>query len=345
MKKKILSNEMIASLTLELSLLLHAGVSMSDALALLSEETEYQEILKDMAAKADEGASLSACMRESGYFPTYVCGLIDVGEHAGRTEEALVSLSHYYERRMRLNQRIRSAFLYPAIMLVLMLIVIGVLLVKVLPIFDDVYASLGGQLTGVGGGLLVLGRWLDDIMPILWGILAIVVIFLILFAALDSFREKVLGIWRNNRGDKGIFSQLNTARLIQAFAMGISSGLTAEEALELSANLLSDIPAAKQRCLKCRSLLDEGQTLASSMENSKLLPASSCRLLELGQRSGAMDTTIEKIASDLSDNSEYAIEHLVSRIEPALVLICSLLVGLILLSVMLPLMHIMSAIG
>lgn len=343
--KKAISNEGIASLTLELSMLLHAGVSAGDALALLSEEEEYRELLAGMAQQADEGASLAACLRDSGKFPAYVCGLIEVGEHAGRTEEALSALSRYYERRTRLDRRIRSALLYPAVMLVLMLVVIGVLLVKVLPIFNDVYASLGGQLTGVAGGLLTLGRWLDSAMPFLWVLLALVVVFFGLFAAIGPFREKVLGLWRKRRGDKGIFRRMNTARLVQALAMGMSSGLQMEEALELAAELMSDVPPAQKRCMDCREKLDQGKPLSEAMLESGLLPARSSRLLELGQRSGAADTTMEKIASDLSEDSEAAIEDMVSRIEPALVLVCSLLVGLILLSVMLPLMHIMSAIG
>ena len=90
---------------------------------------------------------------------------------------------------------------------------------------------------------------------------------------------------------------------------------------------------------------EEEVSLAQAMRASALLPASACRLLELGQRSGSADMAMEKIARDLADDSDAAIEELVSRVEPALVLVCSVLVGLILLSVMLPLMHIMSAIG
>ncbi len=342
---KAILNEEISSLTLELSMLLRAGVGVGDALALLAEEEEYKDLLSGMSEQADNGASLAECLRESGKFPAYVCGLLEVGERAGRTEEALSALSRYYERRARLNRRIRSALLYPAIMLVLMLVVIGVLLVKVLPIFDDVYMSLGGQLTGVAGGLLTLGRWLDKAMPVLWVLLAAVVVFFGVFAAVEPFREKVLSLWRNTRGDKGIFRQMNTARLVQALAMGMSSGLQLEEALDLAGNLLEDVPAAKKRCMDCRENLEQGETLSSAMQNSSLLPANSCRLLEMGHRSGVMDTTMEKIANDLSEDSEAAIEDMVGRIEPALVLVCSLLVGLILLSVVLPLMHIMSAIG
>lgn len=341
----VISNERLASVTLELSMLLHAGVGVSDALDLLAKEKDYASLLGDMARWADDGTSLAECFKRSGKFPSYVCGLVEVGERAGRTEEALLSLSRYYESRVRMDRRVRSALLYPAVMLVLMLVVIGVLLVKVLPIFDDVYASLGGQLTGVAGGLLVIGRWLDQAMPVIWAILAVLVVFFFAFAAIGGFRAKVLAFWRSRRGDKGLFRQMNTARLVQALSMGMSSGLGAEESLSLAAELLTDVPDAKERCLACLARLEQGENFGEAMNSSGLLSPSSVRFLELGQRSDAMDSAMEKLAEDLTEESEYAIEAMVGRIEPALVLVCSLLVGLILLSVMLPLMHIMSAIG
>lgn len=146
-----------------------------------------------------------------------------------------------------------------------MLVVIGVLLVKVLPIFDDVYASLGGRLTGVAGGL-----------PL-------------------------------------------------------------EEAVALSAGLLE--AGARKRCLDCQKQLEQGESLGNALHT--LLPANQCRLLELGQHSGAGDASMEKIARDLTEQGEAALDNLVGRVKPALVLVCSMLVDLILLSVM----HIMSAIG
>ncbi len=345
--KKAISHEDISSLCLKLSLLLHAGVGVGDALTLLLEESDasYQELLSGMAQQVDDGASLSAAMKQTESFPAYVSGLVEVGEQAGRTEEALSALSRYYEDRARLERRVRNALLYPAVMLVLMLLVIAVLLVRVLPIFDDVYASLGARLTGVAGGLLSVGRWLDRIMPVLWVLLVLVVVLLGVFAVSESFRSKVMTFWRNTRGDKGVSRRMNTARLAQALSMGMASGLSLEESVTLAAGLMEDVPAAKERCMDCRNRLDKGESQKDALKNSGLLPSASCRLLELGQRSGAGDVSMEKIARDLSEESEAALEEIVSRVEPALVLVCSVLVGLILLSVMLPLMHIMSAIG
>lgn len=345
--KKILSYEEISGLCLEISILLHAGVMVGDALALLAEESEgdRKALLETLARAVDRGESLSAAMGTTERFPPYVRGLVEVGERSGHTEEALGALARYYEERLRMTRRFRSALLYPAVMLGLMLVVIGVLLVKVLPIFDDVYASLGGRLTGLAGGLLTLGRWLEGAMPVLWGVLALVALFLLAFGVIVPFRERILSFWQKSHGDKGLARQMTTAQVAQALAMGMSSGLPMEEALSLAAGLVEDVPAASARCLVCRELLEGGAPLGSALRESGLLPAGRCRLLEMAQRGGAGDSAMAKIAADLSEESDIALEERVSRVEPALVLTCSALVGLILLSVMLPLMHIMSVIG
>jgi len=342
---KTITNGELSGLAMELSMLLHAGTGVGDALSMLSQEDGYQDLLAGMARQADEGAPLSQCLREGGRIPAYVCGLVEVGEETGRTEEALSALSRYYERRARQDRQVRGALLYPAVMLVLMLLVIAVLLVRVLPIFDDVYASLGGRLTGVAGGLLALGRGLDAAMPVLWVVLAVAVGFFAAFAGVESFRGKVLAAWRRWRGDKGVSRRMNNARLAQAMAMGMASGLPLERSMELAASLMEDVPPARARCEDCRARLEGGAALSAAMGESGLLPAGACRLLEIGQRGGTADAAMEKIARDLSEDGEAALEELVNRVEPALVLVCSILVGLILLSVMLPLMHIMSAIG
>ena len=347
MKGQTLSAEVLSGLCLGLSLLLHAGVGLGDALTLLSEEdgTEHRALLARMAEQVDEGASLASAMGETGRFPAYVRGLVEVGERTGRTEEALSALSRYYEERMRMGRRIRSALLYPAVMLLLMLVVIGVLLVKVLPIFDDVYASLGGRLTGAAAGLLVLGRWLDRVMPALWLLLAAAAVLLAAFSVSPALRERAAALWRRKWGDSGISRKMSDARLAQAMAMGMSSGMPLEEAVELASGLLDGLPRAQARCGDCRARLERGDGVGQAMRESGLLPAASCRLLELAQRGGSGDSAMERIAAGLREDSEAALEDRVSRVEPALVLVCSVLVGLILLSVMLPLMHIMSAIG
>lgn len=348
MEHQLLSDLQTASLCRELSLLIHAGVRPGDGLTLLTQEEQdgtLRQLLADMARQTDLGLSLSAVFRNSGRFPAYVIGLLEAGERTGHTEEALRALADYYEHRDRTDRQIRHALTYPVILLLLMLVVIVILLSRVLPVFDQVYASLGGRLTGVAGGLLLLGRWLDAVMPVLCVLLALVLLLLAAFSLSDDFRAWVQALWRHYRGDRGILRKLNDAHFAQALSLGLRSGLPMEEAVDLGANLLSEVPAAAERCHQCREHLAQGASLADALRDTGTLPAASCRLLALGLRSGSGDTVMEEIARRLSEEADDALEHRVAQVEPTLVLVTSLLVGAILLAVMLPLMHIMTAIG
>ena len=348
MKRNKLNSEQISALCMELSLLVHAGVGVGDGLSLLAEEADCLEdraMLTRMAGQVDEGASLAAALRSSGCFPDYVASLAEVGQRSGHMEEALTALADYYDGRCRMEHRLRSALLYPAVLLLLMLAVLAVLLTKVLPVFNDGYASLGGQLTGVAGGLLALGQMLDTALPWLCALLTLVAAATAAFAASPALREKPLGLWRRLWGDRGLARQLQTARFAQALAMGLRSGMPLEEALTLAGGLRDNTPAANARCGDCLARLEQGEELSGALSASGVMPAAACRMLALGQRSGAGDTAMEEVARRLDQESAEALERKVGQVEPALVLATSLLVGVILLSVMLPLLRIMTAIG
>jgi type IV pilus assembly protein PilC len=118
-----------------------------------------------------------------------------------------------------------------------------------------------------------------------------------------------------------------------------------EESLDLAGSLLVDVPAAQKRCRDCRTKLDGGTPLAEALKETGAFPPVYCRMLALGARSGSADTVMEEIARRLSDDGEAELQMQVSRVEPALTIAGSLLVGIILLSAMLPLLNILSAIG
>jgi len=348
MKQRVLSHPELASLCGELRMLLHAGVSAGDGLTLLAEEERepaMKALLTELARRADEGETLSNLLRATGRVPAYAVTLTAVGEQTGRTEEALGALARYYEQREQTERQVRAALTYPALLLLLMLVVVAVLLTRVLPVFDDVYASLGGRLTGVAGGLLALGRWLSGAMPVLLVLLALVLGALAAFSLSAALRERVLAVWRRVWGDRGVSRKMNDARFAQAMAMGLGSGLPMEEAVELAAALLGDVPAAGKRCQDCLARLGRGEGLAQALGASGVLPGPCCRVLAMGLRSGAGDAAMETVARRLTEEAEQALEDRVARVEPALVLAGSLLVGAILLAVMLPLAHIMTAIG
>ena len=348
MNKANFSNMETADLCRELALLLHAGIGTGDGLYLLAEEEKdpvTKEMLTQMAKIVDFGNPLAKAFEEAGRFPAHMIGLLQVGEAVGRTEEALNALSRYYENRERMERHITGALTYPVMLLLLMSVVIVVLLTKVLPVFNDVYASLGGQLTGIAGMLLGLGNGLNKILPLLCVVLALVLILLGGFVFSKKIRAKMLDFYNSRWGDKGVSRKMTNARFAQALSMGISSGMPPEEGVDMAASLLRDIPKAAERCEKCSELLRNGESLSEALNKTGLMESAACRLLTLGMRGGSGDTVMEELARRMQEEAEHALEHAASKIEPALVLITTLLVGAILLAVMLPLMNIMTTIG
>ena len=268
MREKPLSNQTLMDLCGGLALLLHAGVGTADGLDLLGQQQEdpaLAKLLADLARRVDNGASLAQALTDSGRFPHYLCALTEVGEAAGRTEEALNALARHYESRMSLDRRLRSALLYPCILMLIMLGVIVVLLTKVLPVFDQVYAGLGGSLTGVAGGMLALGRVLDRGMPVLCLLLAAAGVFLALFSLSEGFRQGLISRWRRRFGDRGVSRKISDGRFAQALSMGMASGLPLEDALTQAADLLEDVPGAQARCRDCLDRLDRGDELAQAV--------------------------------------------------------------------------------
>lgn len=327
-----------------LALLLHGGISPADGVYLLAGE-EGAQWLTELGSLLDQGIPLSEAMARTGEFPDHVTGLIRVGERTGGLEEALNALADQLEEQCRIREAVRRAAAYPGMIFLLMLAVIGVLLVKVLPVFDDVYKSLGSRLTGAAAGLLHLGQGLKAMLPVLLAALVLLAAAAGALWCVPSLRDRALGLWRRKFGDRGIAARFSNARYARGLAMGLAAGLPMEEAMALSRQLLGDIPAAVKRCEDCEALVRDGVPLAEALTQAELLSAASGRLLAVSLRSGSGEQMMAQIAKTMMEDAFAALETAVSRVEPAMVLAASVLVGGIILTVMLPLMNILSAIG
>lgn len=341
----LLTNEQIRTFCVALEHLIHAGIGLGDALTLLKEdeqEPELRQMFSQMAKNADEGAALSAVIRGSGRFPAYVSTLAEVGERSGKIEQTLQTLARYYENRERLDRHVRAALVYPAALLAVLLAVAVVLLIWVLPVFNDVYARLGSSLTGVAGVLLDLGVVLRKGMPVICGIIGVVAALF----AVKPLRDRIFLLWNRSFGDRGAGNLVLSARFVQALSMAISSGMQTQDALKLCCALAQEeAPAFRRRCENCFADVDTGKTLSRALCENGFLSAADRRLLDAGERSGSGENALRQIAERMVEQGEEAMERKAARVEPVIVAIACVLIGTVLLSVMLPLMHIMSAIG
>ena len=348
MKEVKLTNSQTGNIFLSLSYLMRSGIRTADAFSIIAGDAQdpyEKELLTSMSKASDEGEPLAEVVKKTGVFPDFACAMLDVGEESGRTEEALGAIARICNYRQTLSLKLRSSFLYPSVLMLIMVAVVVMLLVFVLPVFDSAYALLGSSLTGAAGVLLGLGGALKKVLPVLAVIIAALTVFLIAFTCSDTFRDRFINRLIRKSGGKGALGEVRTARFAQALSMCMSSGLNTEKALEASSGLLDDGPLTRRNIENCLELLHSGESLSDALGKSSLLPVSECRILEAGIKGGNGEEAMEEIARRLTEESDNAIDEKISRIEPAMVIISSVMIGAILLSVMLPLVNIMNSIG
>ena len=348
MKRIELTYVAYSDLFRQLALLLHSGVSICEGLQILiadEKDLNYAEVLRSMANSMESGATFAEALAATKLFPAYAVGLIEISERVGKSEETLTALADYYEKLDSIGKSLRNALTYPAILLVMMLIVIIILLSKVLPVFNDVYHSLGGSLSGIAAGLLSLGNILDRALPVVGIIVGALIIIAVLCIITPPIKIRISRLFTSLFGDLGIRRRINNARIVDALSLVLASGLPIEEGLSLASNMLKDCPSAHRRCNSCLHKIEQGEDLVASLTSAKIITESEAQILKLAMRAGTSDTVIKQIADRSAEEAEVALEQSVSRVESAMVLITSLMVGAILLAVMIPLINIMNAIG
>lgn len=159
MNYKLTARE-LSSFCGQMGMLLHSGISTTEGLHILCDESKTdtdREILTPLIRSVEENGSLSQALEEVGCFCIYEC-LCKTGEETGCLDEIMNSLSEHYKQEQEISQQIRSAVTYPLIMLGMMAVVILVLLVKVLPVFQQVFQQMGLEMNRVSRGLLNAGN-------------------------------------------------------------------------------------------------------------------------------------------------------------------------------------------
>ncbi|MEG1820126.1 MAG: type II secretion system F family protein [Oscillospiraceae bacterium] len=347
MSSKVLSGPYISSFCMELSLVMKAGISLDEGLSMLQEDESDKQLkamLQNLFEKADSGVALHVAMSESQRFPKYVVDMVAIGEKTGRTETVLKALSEHYDRQEQISRSIKNAVVYPAVLMIMLLLVIIILITRVLPIFNDVFNQLGAQMSPVALSIMNFGSALSKYSFIIFGVIAVIALIAFIISLVPAWRLKVVGLYSKMTASRGINKKIASARFASAMAMTLASGLDTDESLNM-VERITDNSSMKAKIENCRKLMSEEEPFAEAISKSEIFSSLYCRMLSVGFKTGTADSVMSEIARRSESDVDENIERVINRVEPTLVIIMSLIVGLILLSVMLPLMGIMTTIG
>lgn len=328
---KLLSNLELAEFCNQMSMILHAGISSLEGLHLLFEDAKNdaeKALLSQMISDMESAGYFYDAAVSAKVFPPYALHMFKLGEETGTLDDIMEALSLHYTREENLSGMIRSSLLYPCIMIAMMAVVILVLLIKVMPVFAQVFEQLGQDMTGLSAGLLALGQSLSRYSVVFIILLAAVVVCILLFRKHLPFQQRIQ-------------EQMAACRFAGGLSIALKSGMTTEQGLELAADLVEN-EAYESRIHRCKELLMDNHSLSDAFLQCQIFSGSYARIAHIADKTGAMDEALAHIAEEYEYAVQNRITSIISKLEPTLVIVLSVIVGVILFSVMLPLLGIMS---
>lgn len=346
-EQKRLSNEEIASFCNQSALLFQAGITPIESMNILLSDIKSEKgksLVSSILAVCRQGEPFHKALASTGVFPDYVIHTISLGEESGNLDVCMLSLAAYYEKEDNISENIKSAIAYPLLMIIMMLIVIFVLISKVMPIFNQVFIELGSEMTGFAASLLHLGENLNKYSLVLVGILC-VLFGIYLIATKTFFGKKLVTKFLNVFPlTKGFYESVACQRFASGMALCLSSGMSVYTSLDMVSQLVGSTKM-QEKIVACKRSIQDGSNLAEALAGSDIFNHLYSQMVAVGFKSGNVDVVLSKIADSYEKNTDKKMQAIISFLEPTLVIILSIIVGMILLSVILPLMGIMSSIG
>ncbi|MBP7402704.1 MAG: type II secretion system F family protein [Clostridia bacterium] len=331
----------------QVALVLKSGIPVQEGIEMLADSADNPRtaaVLRALTRTVEQRQPLSTAMERQGSFPAHMVGMARIGEVSGNLDTVMSGLADFYERSARLSARIRSAMTYPLVLLIMMAAVIVLLVVRVLPIFSNIFVSLGGDMPPFSRGVLLAGLFLQRNFAVLLAAAAGLVAALWVFFRIPAGRRLLDRARLGLPGLRGLYRKIYASRFSMAMSYMLASGIDMDTSLEMAETIMDNRIVAA-RVADARAAMSRGEEPFAALGRTGIFPRLFIRMLAMGSKAGELDTVMGKVARSYEGEVDAQLNRLTSVIEPLLVVVLSAVVGGILLTVMLPLIDIMSSIG
>ena len=338
-KKKITPKD-IAIFVRQLSTMMGAGVPLVQSFEIIGrghENPSMQELILGIKTDVESGSTLaSALSKHPVHFDELVCNLVAAGEHAGILDGLLDKIAIYKEKTEAMKAKIKKALTYPTAVIVVAFIVTAILLIFVVPTFQDLFEGFGADLPAFTQMVIHLSEW----MQANWWVVIIAIA-----AGAYGFRQ---GKLRSKKFchtldrlilKAPIFGEIVTKAIIARYARTMSTmfaaGVPLVEAMESVAGAAGN-EVYSEGILQMRDDVATGQQLQLTMQQSNLFPNMVVQMVAIGEESGSLDAMLAKVADFYEEEVDNAVDNLSSLLEPMIMAILGVLVGGLIVAMYLP---------
>jgi type IV pilus assembly protein PilC len=315
----------------QLSAMLTSGLTLVKAIDILTKEQENEKaraIWQDVYENVQKGESFSSTLEmHSGSFPDFLISMVGAGESSGSLDIIMTRMSEHYAKENKLKNTVKSAMVYPIILLIVCIVVVIFLFVKIMPTFIAMYEDPSTMpfLTKVLKAIsdFLIGYW--------WLLIALIIggVFAIRYALkVPDIRLKFDRLLLKGPGFGPLITKIYTGRFGRTLSNLYSSGIPMVECLEKSSRILGNSYVDQ----KFEGVIDEvkqGESLSAAITRTELFEPMFCSVIYVGEEAGALDTILEKTADYYEEESDSAVQRLVGLVEPVMLIFMGIIIGLV----------------
>ena len=346
--KKKVQQRAVAIFTRQLSTMIDAGLPLVQSLEILSSQQDspvFKKIIREIREDVEGGSTFAGALKKHpGTFDDMYTNLVVAGEEGGILDNILTRLANYIEKAEALKKKVKSALVYPTTIVAVAVIVVGILMVFVIPVFETMFKSAGSSLPLPTLIVLTLSKLIKKYVIIF---IPGVILFFYLFkkyyktekgkALIDRLllRLPVFG---------PLFQKVAVARFSRTLGTLVSSGVPILDGLTVVSKS-SGNRAVEIAILNARSSIREGETISEPLGRSGIFPPMVIQMISVGESTGALDAMLSKIADFYDEEVDVAVSNLTSLLEPLLMIFLGVVIGGVVIAMYLPIFNMASAVG
>lgn len=326
-------------LYLELSSLLRAGVDLKTSFELITADQQKEkdkELFNKIQQTVLSGSTLSQALQQTGKFSLYEVFSLQIGEETGKLIEVLSDLAKFYQSKIKQSRKIVSSLTYPIIVLSTSLGAVFFMLKFVVPMFGDVFKRFGGKLPWITEKIISISQVLQDNFSKVILLLIIVGVFIFTVRNTEKFRRIFSGIVLRIPVVGNLVKKIYLARFCNSMRLLINAKLPLLRAIDLIRQMIRYYPIDSS-LVKIQEDIMKGSTLYQSLKKFDIYPAKMVQLVKVGEETNQLDYFFGIISEQYIEEVEYKTSTLSSMMEPLIIVFLGLIVGVILISMYLPL--------
>ncbi len=346
-KKKVDTKDLVV-FTRQFATMIDSGLPLVQCLDILAGQQEnktFKECLLKVKEAVESGSTFAdALAKHPTIFDQLYVNLIAAGEVGGILDTILNRLAAYIEKAMKLKKQVKGAMVYPATIMAIAVIVVGVILVFVIPTFAKMFADFGGELPAPTKFVISLSNFLKKYIIVMIGIFYGISYAIKKYYATTDGQRKIDRLLLRSPIVGILIRKVAVAKFTRTLGTMISSGVPIMDGLEIVAKTAGN-KIVEEAIYKVRQAISEGKTMADPLAESGVFPAMVVQMISVGEATGAMDTMLNKIADFYDDEVDDAVANLTSMMEPLLMVFLGTTVGGLVIAMYLPIFKLAGAVG